>query len=105
MTFTAKSLADGQVATSAGAIYTATATTYVKQVTFFNTNAADQTILVYINRAGTDRKIRRFVLAQNESADLLDGAQSIILENGDIIKAETTTTTAVDYVVWGVEET
>lgn len=107
-TFTAKSIADGQVATSQGAIYTvpAATTAYVKQVTFYNTNAATQTLDVWLRRgAGTSRQIRRFTLAQNESIDLLDSGETLELATTDTIRAATTTATAVDYVVMGVEET
>jgi hypothetical protein len=107
-TFTAKSIADGQVANSQTAIYTvpASRTGYVKQVTFFNTNAAAQTLIVWIKRSGgTSRKIRQFTLAQNESVDFLDDGDTLELSTGDAIEASTTTATAVDYVVMGVEET
>ena len=107
MSFLSKALADGFVATSVGAIFTATAdtATYVKSITLGNTNAAEQTVKLYINNSGTNRFWRQFTLAQYESADVLDGAQSIILSDGDSIQAETTTSSAVAYTVSGVEET
>ncbi len=107
-TFTPKALADGFVANSVGAIVTAGAgviATYIKQITLGNINAAEQTINLYINYSGTNRFWRRFVLAQYESADVLDGAQSILLGPNDSIQADTTTASAVAYVVSGVEET
>lgn len=99
------SLADGQLATSITDIYTAAAdkAVYPSLLTLFNTNAASQTILIYVTRAGSAaRKIYRAVLAQNESAwcDL----KGLILSEGDKIGAETTTATAVDYTLSGVEE-
>lgn len=106
MAFVAKPLSNGQVATSAGAIVTgATAkVTYVKKLTLFNTNAASQTIILYINVSGTDRKWRRIVLAQNEHADAIGEGDVVVLEASDTIKAETTTSSAVDYYAAGVEE-
>lgn len=106
-TFAGKVLADGQLATAKTQLYTAGAgvTAFVKRMSIFNTNAAQQTILVYINASGTSRKWRRYVLEQNESADLLDAGDALILEAGDKIEAETTTSTAVDYFIMGVEET
>lgn len=107
-TFVAKSIADGQVANAQGAIYTVPAVTiaYVKQVTLYNTNAAAQTITIWLTRSGgTARKIRRFIIAQHESIDLLDDGDTLELSTGDKIEAQTTTATAVDYVVMGVEET
>lgn len=107
-TFTAKTLADGQVAIAEGDIYLVPAATvgYVKQVAFYNTNAATQTLGVFIQRSGgTSRKIRQFILAQNESADLLDDGDTLELAAGDAIRAVTTTATAVNYMVMGVQET
>lgn len=107
-TFLGKTIADGQVANSQTAIYTVPASTvaYVKQVAFFNTNAATQTLIVWIKRSGqTARKIRQFTVAENESVDLLDDGDTFQLSTGDAIQASTTTTTAVDYTVMGVEET
>ena len=107
-TFTAKTIADGQLATSEGDIYLVPGATkgYVKQVTLYNTNAAQQTIYVFIKRSGgTSRCIRRFVIDQYESVDLVDDGDTLELSTGDAIRAYTTTATAVDYVVMGVEET
>lgn len=107
-TFTGKSIADGQVSNAKAAIYTVGAATvgFVKQVTFYNTNAAVQTLEVWIKRSGgTSRQRRRFTLAQDESVDLLDDGESIELSTGDAIEARTTTAAAVDYMVLGVEET
>lgn len=105
MGFTAKILADGQVANSLGDIYTVGALTkaYVRTLNFFNTNAATQTILVYLKPAGgTDREIARYVLAQNERAEY---GRSFAMGAGDKIRAVTTTAAAVDFVASGVEET
>lgn len=106
-TFTPKVMADGQVATSKGTLYTVPASTsaYVKSITFFNTNAATQTLNVYLKPGATSRQIRRVSLAQYESYDVLDGLGPIVLETGDLIEADTTTGTAVDFIITGVEET
>ena len=107
-TFTAKTIADGQMATSETNMYLVPAATkgYVKQVTIYNTNAAQQTISIFIKRSGgTSRQIRRFVLDQYESVDLVDDGDTLELSTGDAIRGLTTTATAVDYVVMGVEET
>lgn len=103
-TFTAKVLADGQVANTLTAIYTVPGSTwaYVRTMVFHNTNAATQTVELYVNAGGTDRKLYRFQLAQNESAVVDD---RITLEAGDIVKGQTTTAAAVNVTVHGVEET
>ena len=105
-TFTAQSLADGQVAASETAIYTAAGIAYIKQVTFYSNHASTQTITVWIKRAaGTSRKIRRMELDLNESCDLLDDGETLELSNSDTLRASTTNATSVDYVVLGVVET
>ena len=107
MPFTGKVLGEGQLPTTKGTLYTVpvAAVTYVKRISFFNDNAAAQTIIVYVKPGATSRKWRRYVLEQNEAVDLLDHGDALILEAGDTIEAQTTTATAVDYLLMGVEET
>lgn len=108
MAFTAGTLADGQVATSVTALYTVpgATTAYLKSVTFLNTNAATQTLIVSVKRSGgTSRKVRQYTLAQNESADYIEPGSALLLSTGDAVEAITTTGTAVDYTVSGVLET
>lgn len=107
-TFTGKSIADGQVGIAQAAIYTVPGGVigFVKQVYCFNTNAAVQTLDFWIKRSGgTSRKFHTVTLEQNESVELLDQGETIELSAGDAIEAQTTTASAVDYVVTGVEET
>lgn len=105
--FTSKPFADGTLPTSKGTLYAAPADvlcSYVKRIAFHNDNAAEQTILVYVNFTGTSRKWRRYVLAQNESVDLLDHGDVLHLGPNDLLEAQTTTGSAVSYIVTGVEE-
>lgn len=106
MAFTGKVLGEGQLPNTKTAIYTVPASTvaYIKRFSLFNDNAADQTVIIYVKPGATSRKWRRYVLAQNESAEVLEAGDSLILEAGDQIEAETTTASAVDYVISGVEE-
>ena len=106
MAFSGASLADGQVATTWGAIYTSTGVkTILRSVDFFNTNAASQTLELRITRSGmTARKLPRATLAQNESLRLLTDGEVIVLSSGDTLDAQTTTATAVDYTVTGATE-
>jgi hypothetical protein len=106
MAFTAKPLADGQLDTTSAELYAAPTNvyTYVKRLSFYNTNATDQTILVYLNRSGVSRLFRSVSLVQDDWVDLLEDGASIMLYDGDSIEAETTTATAVNYFVDGVEE-
>jgi hypothetical protein len=103
-TFSPKVLGEGQVASSKGTIYTVPASTsaYVKSITFYNTNAATQTLNIYLKPGATSRQIRRVSLAQYESYEF---TSPYVLETGDLIEADTTTATAVDYIITGIEET
>jgi len=104
MSMTGKLLADGQVANSEGAIYTVPASSiaYIKSVSFHNTNAATQTLILYVrNGAGSSRVVARWSLLQDETG-FYNG--SIALEDGDTLRAVTTTASAVDYVITGVLE-
>lgn len=106
-TFTGKVMGEGQLPNTKGTLYTVPASTvaFVKRITLFNTNAAQQTINVYLNPGGTSRQWRKYVLEQYESAEVLEAGDAVILEAGDLIEADTTTAAAVDYVISGVEET
>jgi hypothetical protein len=103
MTITAKALADGQLPTTKGALYTAPANTmtYVKSIVAHNTNAADQIVVLSVNRSGTSRVIARAVLGQNET---LYYNAPLTLEADDAIEGVTTTASAVDYTISGAEE-
>ena len=104
--FIPKALSDGQLPTSLGTIFAATAIigTYVKQITLFNLNAGNQVILIAVNRTGVTRTWRRFELQTLEAADVLDEGQTMLLEAGDLLLAETTNANSVDFTVSGVEE-
>lgn len=106
MAFVAAVLGDGQLPNSKTALFTSpgATTTYVKKLSLFNDNAAQQLVIIYLNVSGTSRKWRRYILNQNESAEVLENGESVILEDGDSIEAVTTTASAVDYVLTGVEE-
>lgn len=100
-------MADGQVATTWGAIYTAPGSTkaILRSVDFFNTNAATQTLEIRIIRSGgTARQTIRIELLQNETARLLTDSEVLVLSTGDAIQAQTTTATAVDFTITGATE-
>jgi hypothetical protein len=107
-TFTPKSLGDGRLSNSQSAILTVPANTwyYVKQLSLFNTSATTQTISIYLKQSGgTARRWRRYVLEQNESAEVLEDSVVLTLEAGDAIEAMTTTNNVVDYFITGQQET
>lgn len=106
MAFAPKALSDGQLPTSLGTIFAASAIigTYIKQITLFNLNASNQVIRISVNRTGVTRSWRRFELQTLEAADVLDDGQTMLLEAGDLLLAETTNANSVDFTVSGVEE-
>jgi hypothetical protein len=106
MAFTGQALADGQLPSTKGTLYTVpgATTAYIKFMSVFNTNAAQQTVIIYANVSGTSREIARFVLEQNEWARVIEKDEALVLEAADLIEAETTTATAVNYLITGVEE-
>ncbi len=101
-----KSLGDGQVATSSTVVYTvpeSVSSTTLTYLALFNTNAADQTIAIYIQRHGsTSRQVGRFVLKQNQRGHEFIDAEPF-LSPGDKVLLSTTTASAVDYMLSGTE--
>ena len=101
-TVTAASLADGQVANSKGTIYTAAGSVIVRSWTLYNSNAISQTANVYVKRSGsTSRQLYRFTLAQYASATVLASGELLTLSTGDVLEADTTTASAVDFYIGG----
>lgn len=101
--FTGRVLAEGQLPNALGDLYTVPAATiaYIRFMSFFNTNAAAQTVRLDLDTAGTPRQHWRAALAINERAEC---DSSIVLQAGDIIRGVTTTAAAVNYCITGVEE-
>lgn len=106
MAFTPKALADGEIPSAEAPIFNATANigTYVKAITLFNNNLANQVILIGVNRTGDVRNWRRFELLQFESADVIDDGETMLLEPNDTIVASATNANSVDFTISGVEE-
>jgi hypothetical protein len=100
-----KVLAEGQIASTKSTVYTVpgATSTYVRQMRVYNTSPTTQTVIIYLKPGATSRKFGRVVLAENESADIFD--EAILLETGDLIEAETTTASVVDYIITGGEAT
>lgn len=98
---------EGQLATTKTVLYTVPEdnVAYIKQISIYNTNAATQTVKFYVKPGSTSRTWRRYSLAVDESAELLDQHQVLVLEAGDQIEAETTTASAVDcFIIAVIEE-
>lgn len=75
----------------------------VAKITFFNTAATAETAILYIRKANTTpiRELRQFVLQQNEGGEYLEPGEVLDLQNGDELQAETTTASAVNFIVVG----
>ncbi len=105
MAFTAGTLADGQVAASVGAIYTASAPVVLKFVNFFNAGSANETLSVYITRnGGTRRQVIKQELAVDQALAFLSEGETLTLSSGDLLEAEATTGSAVDYIISGAAD-
>lgn len=88
-------VAEGQMATTETDMYAPTGAVHCN-LYLFNTNAADQTVILFLQKSGgTSRKIWQGLLSQNWSAEKL----GFRMGNGDKLRGLTTTATAVNYVV------
>ncbi len=102
-------LADVQLATTPATIFEAngspvfgSARFSIEKITFFNPNSITQTVLLFIKeRNGIARKVRQFQLKENEGGEYLEPGETLSLENGDQLLAQTTTVNVVDCVVLG----
>lgn len=101
-----QSLADGQVATTTGTVYTSQDVyTMIRSWCFFNTNAITQTLNIYMTRSGgTRRQLYQVSLNQFQSFDIDTAGEVLCMSPGDILEADTTTATAVDYMITGQTE-
>jgi len=105
-------LASGQLAVTQTAIFEAEgadvldgASFTIEKITFFNVNATAQTAILYLQKQfGASRKLRQFVLQENEGGEFLEPGEILTLENGDQLLAETTTANSVNFAVLGERE-
>lgn len=98
-------LAQGQLAATAGIIYTAPVgkTAYLKSIYLHNTGSTDQTIKIYINGSATADKIVEGVVGAKDTFEW-DIAYSVILTTGQTLQAESTSATTVNYFLHGGTE-
>jgi hypothetical protein len=109
MPFVGKSLADGQLPSGLGTLYTVPALTraVIKQIDIVSATAIVQVVQLYIKRSGSSsrRVINVNDLNLNEAIHFGDEGESISLSAGDQIEGVTTTAASVDYTITGAEET
>ncbi len=102
-------LADGQVEITKATIFEIgessvlrITSAVVDKITLFNTDPLAQTAVLFVKkRFGVSRQIRQFILQQNEGGEYLEPGEKLTLDIGDVIEANTTTASAVDFVIFG----
>jgi len=104
MALSIKALASGQLAAAKATIYTTPGATQavVKSITLVNTDTVARTVNLYVNTAGTSRRVIPKDLA------LAAGSQFTIdhlitLEAADLLEGDASAATVVDYVISGAE--
>ena len=72
------------------------------KVTFFNTSSVTQTIILAIRPFSLEsRTLRQFELLENESGEYLEPGETLLMDNGDQLVAQSTTEDVVDFVIVG----
>ncbi len=102
-------LADGQVSTTKAIIFEVgdsavldTTKALIEKIVMFNENATVQTVDLFVKkRFGVSRQVRQFTLQQNAGGEYLEPGESLPIDIGDEIEAQTTTAAAVNFVVFG----
>lgn len=106
MASTAKGLAQGQLAASSGALFTATARTTITAMTLHNASAADRTFGLWVVRSGGSANDtaevdanKSILIDESKSADTIIGHT---LEVGDAIHGIASAATSVSYLISGL---
>lgn len=105
VTITVQNVSNGQIPNPIGTIFTATAITYVKRVDLFNADTVTDNIQIWLQPSGgTLQQWRQLTLAMQESADLLEEGESLMLGAGDIIQALATNNNVVNFqITWALQ--
>lgn len=105
MTYATAQLANGQLASSIGDIYTSTScTTIIKSITLVNTNTTAEAVNLYVLKSGgTARRIipKSTALGPGYS---LEFDNVLTLGSGDKLQGDTSTASKVDYVINGATQ-
>lgn len=104
------SLSSGQLAGSAGAIFTATATTNIKTIVLFNSNTTTETIKLYlvpnsggsVGTAAASNQILSIALITGETFEFSPAYPFVLSASNDTVQAESTTANKVNYWINGV---
>lgn len=104
MPYVGASLADGQLPSTVGTLFTASVSTIIRSFDVFNDGAARQNVVAYILRDGsTTRKVGAADLRENEFAEVLSDGKVWVLSANDSIQAETDNANQVDFTITGAE--
>ena len=104
MTVNIKSLGDGQLATSKGALYTCPTSTQaiITTITLSNTSSSTVAVNLYFSSGTSRRIIPKDTEVEGNGLLVVDDVQT--LEAADIIEGDASIGTTVDYTISGVEE-
>ena len=101
-----KALADGQLASSKGTLYTVPTSTsaIVRSIILVNTDTVSRAVNLYAKPGSTSRRLisKDLVLGAGEN---LVFDTPITLEEGDLIEGDAAAATVVDFIISGAEET
>lgn len=102
MAVTLKALASGQLADAKGTIYTTPGSTQAAaRVSLVNTGAGARTCNLYVNAAGTSRRIAPVGLSLGVGEKYISDV--VTLEAGDLIEGDASVAAEVDFVINGFE--
>lgn len=104
-TQTHKQLATGQISSSVSQAYMAplTTTTYIKDMVFYNSNNASETVEVYVSGSATQNRILKRIIASDETLEWAPN-YPLIFAASQSLYLKTTTSTVVNYFIYGMEE-
>ena len=97
-------LADGQLPSSKGTLYTVLEgfRLLIEFFRVYNDNSVAEDVRIYVKPGATSRTIDRHMsLAASTAADVISNGQILTLMPGDLIEGQTTTAAKVDYVISG----
>jgi hypothetical protein len=94
--------ADGQLPAAKGTLYTMAADGFVK-VTVVNTDTVARTVNIYVNPAGTSRRVSSKDQSLGAGERAAFGLHA--LQSGDLVEGDASAATIVDYKVDVVEAT
>ena len=102
-TYAPKVLAEGQLGSVKATLYTVPALTqaFVKMIRGSNISGSQVTVYLYLNPGGTSRRIWPPIVLERDESFLIDDVPE--LEAADLIEGYSSTPSAVDFVITGVE--